>query len=167
MKKCILLFLFAITSFAYGQSKHDRKSAYFLDGVNFGTFAPLFNPEMIQSIEISKEFADQANNVYGAIYIKTKTSNKLNFLGTNDINKAYKIATNDPIIYMINKDFIKEAEHFKIDSSYIYKVEVIKGSEFDYLKNSIPNLSIVKIYTNTKENWPSSELRIRGTASKE
>jgi hypothetical protein len=167
MKKCVFLFLLAIGSFAYGQSQHTNKSAYFLDGVNFGKHAPLFSQDLINSVDISNKFVDKANNLYGAIYITTKTPSNFNFLGVNDIQRAYKIAANGPIIYMLNKDFIKETEHFKIDSAYVYKVEVIKGSEFDYLKNSIPNLSIVKIYTNTKENWPSKEMRIRGTASKE
>ncbi len=167
MKIWSFLFLLSLTSFAYGQSNPNRKATYFVDGIKFGTHSPYFNQELIQSVNVSTEFVDKANNLYGAIYITTKTPNKFNFLNVNDIQSAYKIATNGPIIYMLNKDFIKETDHFKIDSAYIYRVEVLKGSEFDNLKNSIPNLSVVKIYTNTKENWPSSEVRIRGAASKE
>ena len=167
MKKYLFLSLFFITSWAHGQSGHTRKPAHFLDGVNYGTSLPLFNQELIQSVNVSSAFEDKANHLFGALYVTSKRPGKFNFLGVKNILSTFKVSTNGPIIYMLNKEFSKEAENFKIDSSYIYKVEVIKGSEFDYLKNSAPNLSIVKIYTDTKENWPSSELRIRGSASKE
>ncbi len=165
--KSVIFVLFFVTSFVHGQSTPAAKPAYFIDGINYGANIPQFNPELIQTLTISKEFVDKANNFNGAINITTKTPNKFNFLSVNDIIKANKVEPNGPILYMLNKEFIKETQQFKIDAAFVYKVDIMKGAEFDNLKSSVPNLCIVKIYTNTKENWPSSELRIRGSASKE
>lgn len=167
MRISVLIFLFGITLGAFGQASHTKKAANFINGVNYGAYLPYFNQTLIDSVTISKHYVDKENDLFGAIYLTTKTPNKFNFLSINDIDNAYKIEKSGLTLYMLNKEFIKEAAHFKIDSSYIYKVEVIKGKDFDYLKNSQPNLSIVKIFTNTKENWPSSVLKIRGDGSKE
>jgi hypothetical protein len=162
MRPIVFLFLLSLTSFAYGQSS---KPAYFIDSVKVGPYLANFSPQKIESIYVSKEFVDTTNNLSGAIYITTKKPNNFNFLGVNDIKKAYKIEANGPTIYMLDKEFIIDTQHFKIDSSFIYKVDVIKGVEFQDLKNDLPNLTIVKIYTDTKDNRPSGII-IRGKSSK-
>lgn len=167
MKPYIFLFLLFVTSIAYGQStsvNQHRKAAYFIDSIRVSSASMgSILPENIKDVNVSKDFVDKENNVYGAIYITTKNPNTYNFIGLDAIKKAYQIVTSGLTIYMVDKEFIQDTQYFKLPSSLIYSVNIIKGSEFDNLKNDFPNLSIVKI--TTKANAPKSgELIIRGAS---
>mgnify|MGYP001557706558 FL=1 len=66
---------------------------------------------------------------------------------------------------MIDNEFLKDdISTYKIDSAYILNVEVLKSTEIEYLKNSLPALTILKIELKTKENIAkANEIHIRGT----
>ena len=167
MRKLIFLFLLSITSFSYGQSipipKHSE-AAYFIDSVRVSpTFMEYIKPDNINTIFISKDFVDKENNVYGAIYITTKTPKAYNFIGLEEIKKAYGIVAPSLTIYMVDKEFIQDTQYFKFPSSFISNVILIKGTTFDNLKNDFPNLSIVKIITTNNTPKPSG-IRIRGAS---
>jgi len=171
MKYYLFLFSLVVSSFAYGQSTliyqplaQKSKPAYFIDSVRVAS-APLnyLKPDDIKDVYVSKDFIDKDNHVYGAIYITTKTPNVYRFIGLNEIKKIYGVETTGVTIYMVDQDFIQETQHFKLPYDFIYKVEIIKGAEFDNLKQDLPNLSIVKIIT--KPNAPKSTgLMIRGAS---
>ena len=46
---------------------------------------------------------------------------------------------------LLNGKFIKSAAKINIDSSYISKVEVETGEDYEELKNIYPNMAIVNI----------------------
>lgn len=167
MKRYIFLFLLSVTSFAYGQSMpahHSRPVAIFIDSVRVSsTYMQYIQPDSIKDVFVTKDFVDKANNVYGALYITTKNPKAYNFIGLDAIKKVYGIVAPGLTIYMVNKELVQDTQYFKLDSSSIAKVEVIKGSEFDNLKSDFPNLYIVKIIT--KSNTPkSTEIMIRGAS---
>ena len=169
MKRCIFLFLLFIASIAYGQSTpvhQHRQAAYFIDSIRVGSVCMQYIlPDSIKALSVSKDFMDKENNVYEAIYITTKTPKAYNFIGLDAIKKTYGIVAPGVTIYMVDKEFIQDTQYFKLPSSFISRVEIIKGADFDNLKNDFPNLSIVNIVTRSNVPKPSS-IMIRGAASK-
>ena len=170
MKFYIFLFLLSITSFSYGQSvpiHPHREVAYFVDSVRVSaTFMEYIKPDSIIDVVVSKDFVDKENNVFGAIYIATKTPKAYKFIGLEEIKKVYGIVAPSLTIYMLDKEFIQDTQYFNFPSSWIFNVILIKGAAFDNLKNSFPDFSIVKIITKSNAPKPSG-IMIRGAASKE
>ena len=171
MKNYLLLFLLAITSLAYGQStlihKPDHKSgAYFIDSIRVNALTMNYiNPNDIKDVYLSQNFFDKETNLRGALYITTNNVKAYNLINLDEIKKARGIAVTGAAIYMVDNQFIKDTQYFKLPSSCIHHITVTKGTEFDSLKSDLPNLSIVNIIT--KDNVPKSKgLMIRGTTEK-
>ena len=180
MKIVAILFLLMFSLAGYGQSNAKTKPnsewqpLWYLDSVNVSA-AQLgyINPNNIERVDAVKGYRDSVNKVEGKIYIKTKGLKKLDFLTIFDIVKSSGTDSKAPIVFMVDNEFLMDTTGLKIDSSYILRTEIIKASEIDYLKNAFPNLTILKIFTRTKENLDKleekSKIRIRGmkaTASK-
>lgn len=171
MRSFVLLLLLSVTSFAYGQNlpvlpnhTHSKNPAVFLDSVQVSSMIMGFiKPEEIVDISVNKDYVDHANNLTGAIYITSKNQKSYNFIDIEGIKKLYKIETADPILYMLENEFIQDTKFFTLPSLWIYNVIVLKGSSFDTLKDNLPNLTIVKILT-TKEH--KAGIFIRGLDSK-
>jgi hypothetical protein len=135
----------------------------YLDSVRYGYF-PNFDPNQIDSISISKETKEAPR---GKIFIKSKHPQSLNLLTIQDINARYRKNALAPTIYMLNNEILKEVSTFRIDSAFILKVEILKGSETDYLNVQFPDLTILNIITGTKDNIDKQNaIRIRGTETR-
>ena len=63
-------------------------------------------------------------------------------------------------LFILDNEIIKDTANFKIDSSYIANIEIIKASEIEYLPYNLPSLSILKILSGKNENI----IRIKGLA---
>jgi hypothetical protein len=180
MKIFVLLLLLPFSFIAYGQQhpKSDPtaegKPLYFLDSVNFELSQWHFDPNKISGINIVKNHYDSANRRRGAMFITSKDPKSYTFLSITDVlNKFLPLreilhknqqGLQKPTIFILDNDFLKDTATFKIDSSYVLKVEISRASEFEYLKNTIPELTIIRIITRTKENLNKYErIRIRGT----
>lgn len=154
----ILLFV-ALKSQAQIYKSENFQPAFYLDSVKYEVF-PRFDISQIDSISISKENKKAPN---GRIYIKSKDPKNLHLLSVSDINARYTKNALAPTIYMLDNEILKEVSTFRIDSAFILKVEILKGSETDYLNVQFPDLTILKIITRTKENIAKqNEIRIRG-----
>ncbi|MEO6685453.1 MAG: hypothetical protein ABIN24_05785 [Dyadobacter sp.] len=131
----------------------------YLDSVKYGTY-PKFEISQIATMSISKA-DDKAPN--GRIYLKSKNPEDLHFLSISDISSRYGKNALTPTIYMLDNNILKEASTFRIDSAFILKVEIVKGSETDYLNAQFPDLTILNIITRTPENVAKeNQIRIRG-----
>lgn len=168
--KLYLLFLFlTVSSFAYSQNyphANQKAAASFIDSVRVSSISINYiKPDDIKDVFISKDFIDKATNVHGAIYITTKNPKAHNLIGLEEIKKMQGVKIVGTAIYMVDNQFIKDTQYFKLPSSAIHHITITKGDEFDNLKNELPNFSIVKIITNN--NVPESKgMMIRGTSEK-
>ena len=169
MKIFIILISFSLSFVGYGQqSSHsktvtDWRQLVFLDSVLL-TVNSIFDPNKIASIYVVKDYYDSTKQIQGKIFITSKDPKSFNFLTISDLATTYKKDTNTPTIFMLDNEFLKDTTTFKIDSSFILKVEITRTSEIEYLKNTHPDLTILKIITRTKENLDKqNEIRIRGT----
>jgi hypothetical protein len=88
----------------------------------------------------------------GKFFIKSKNPKDFNFLSAQDIARLNNISIKTISIFMLDNQIIMDTSSFKIDSSYIKKVEIIKASEIEYLPQNIPDLAILKILTDTIDN---------------
>lgn len=180
MKIFAVLFLLLFSLAGYGQSNAKTKPnsewqpLWYLDSVNVSAAQLQYiNPNNIERVDVVKGYRDSINRLEGKIYIKTKGLKRLKFLTIFDIVKTSLTDRKAPMMFMVDNEFLMDTTGFKIDSCYILRIEIVKTSESDYLKNVIPNLTILKIFTRTKENLDKleekSKIRIRGmvtTASK-
>jgi hypothetical protein len=135
----------------------------YLDSVKYGAF-PNFDINQIDDMSVAKETKEAPR---GKIFIKSKHPRSLNLLSIDDINARYRKNALAPMIYMLNNEILKEVSTFRIDSAFILKVEILKGSETDYLNVQFPDLTILKIITRTKDNIDKQNaIRIRGTETR-
>ena len=152
--------------FVKGQADTSGKApqkppAYFLDSVKLMTL-PCFDPEKIASIDVLNE-NDPGSDTHGKIVIKTKNPSDFKFLTIADVKAIYKAGNAGPGIIMLDNELIKDISSFRIDSSYILSVQITRGSEISYLKDTNPGLYILKIITRTKENLDrKNQIWIRG-----
>ena len=161
MKQIFFLFLTLPSLHTFSQT--DKKEpAFYLDSVRIpmGTFSPT----KIENINVVRDNDPTTPN--GKVYIKSKNPKDFKFISAQDILKANNISIGTISIFILDNEIIKDTSTFKIDSSYILNVEVIKASEIEYLPHNIPNLAILKIFTATKENIDKQNvLRIRSKNS--
>ena len=156
MKILIFLISISFSLVAFGQQNSNPRPfkewqpLCYLDSVNIELAQTHFDPAKIESMNVVKSHIDSTRQIYGKIYITSKDPKDYNFLTIADISKIYKKDTLSPTIFMLDNDFLKDIALFKIDSSYILRVEFIRGNEFEYLKKTMPNLTILKILTRTK-----------------
>jgi hypothetical protein len=143
----ILLFV-AIKSQAQIHKSENFYPEIYLDSVKYGTF-PNFDINQIESMSVEKESKKAPR---GQIFIKSRNPKNLHLLSIFDINARYTKNALAPTIYMLDNKILKEASTFRIDSAFILKVEILKGSETDYLNVQFPDLTILNIITRTTEN---------------
>ena len=161
MKNGFIIILLFITIKSQGQiyKAENFHPEIYLDSINYGSL-PNFDINQIETIFISK---DNIKVPEGQIFIKSKNPKNLHLLSILDIRARYKQNALTPTIYMLNNVILKEVSTFRIDSAYILKVEVLKGSETDYLNTQFPDLTIINILTRTDKNIAKeNEIRIRG-----
>jgi hypothetical protein len=109
-----------------------------------------FDPNKIDNINVVRDKDPSAP--YGKVFIKSKNPKDFNFLSAQDIARLNNISIKTISIFMLHNQIIMDTSSFKIDSSYIKKVEIIKASEIEYLPQNIPDLAILKILTDTIDN---------------
>lgn len=168
--KLITLLLTILTLTSYGQVEKRTNSnsknlpEYFIDSVRIGKNQLFFDPNKIAEINVVKENDTTAHN-YGKIYIKSKNPKSFNFISLPDIEKTYTNSISTPTLFMVDNEFLKDdISTYKIDSAYILNVEVLKSTEIEYLKNSLPTLTILRIKLKAKDNIAkANEIHIRGT----
>jgi len=162
MKKTLLL-IFLLSGFqATAQLvKHNHVEPYVtINAVQYQSI-PYLDPNKIDSLWITKP---EKSAPYGTIHIRTKDTTKMCLLGISYFDALYRKNKLAPIIYMLDHEILKDASTFRIDSSFILKVEVIKGEDTDYLRTQFPDLIILNIITNTKANTDKQNtVRIRGS----
>ena len=155
MKKLILfLFFISVYNHSVAQSPAYYKSntvvglkaEAFLDSVPIELESSFFDVSKIESVDVTKNAAS------GRIYIKTKNPSNINFLSYSRIKNEYFSGIDKPILLLINGQFIKNFMLIKIDSAYIYNVEVESGENFEELKKLYPALAIVNIKLNNLNN---------------
>ncbi len=158
MRTSLLFIILFLSLVSFGQQNSNPKPfkewqpLYYLDSVNVEFSELHFDPGKIESMNVVKSYMDSTGQNYGKIFITSKNPKDYNFLTISDIKTTYKEDSLSPTIFMLDNEFLKDITKFKIDSNYILKIELLRGSEFDYLKKNIPNLTILKIITRTKEN---------------
>ncbi|WP_159470754.1 hypothetical protein [Dyadobacter sp. 3J3] len=154
----VLLFV-AVKAQAQIQKSELFLPEIYLDSVQYGAF-PNFDISQIADMSISKADSKAPN---GRIFIKSKNPKNLHLLSVSDISTRYKKNPLAPTIYMLDNEILKEVSTFRIDSAFILKVEILKGSETDYLNAQFPDLTILKIVTRTPKNVAKeNQIRIRG-----
>jgi hypothetical protein len=158
MKTLIFIVFISLSPVAFGQQNSIRKPfkewqpLCYLDSVSIDLSQTHFDHARIKSMNVVKNYIDSTRQIYGKIFISSKNPRGYDFLTISDISKTYKIDTLSPTIFMLENEFLKAITRFKIDSSYILKVELLRASEFDYFKKNLPNLTILRIITKTEEN---------------
>ncbi|HEY5371814.1 MAG TPA: hypothetical protein VIJ75_22755 [Hanamia sp.] len=168
--KLITLLFTILTITSYGQvtkrtqSNSKNLPEYFLDSVRIDKNQLFFDPNKIAEINVVRE-NDTITHSYGKIYIKSKNPKDFNFISLRDIEKTYANSVSTPVLFMVDNEFLKDdMATYKIDSAYILNVEVLKSTEIEYLKNSLPIITILKIKLKTKDNIAkANEIHIRGT----
>ena len=65
---------------------------------------------------------------------------------------------------LLNGNFIKNFAKINIDSSYISKVEVETGNDYEELKNIYPNMAVVNIKLKNL-NFPDRQIILQGLPS--
>lgn len=154
----ILLFI-AVKSLGQIYKPENFRPEIYLDSIKYASI-PYLEPSKIDSIYILKGTNKAAG---GQIFIKSKNPKKLRILSVSDINARYTKNALAPTIYMLDNEILKEVSTFRIDSALILKVEILKGSETDYLNVQFPDLTILNIITRTEKNIAKeNEIRIRG-----
>jgi hypothetical protein len=158
MRTIIFLISVSVSLVAFGQQNSKTKPfkewlpLCYLDSVNIEFTQAHFDMYKLADIHIEGNYTDSARQIHGKIFMTSKVPKDYHFLTISDISRIHKIDTLSPSIFMLDNEFLKDISRFTIDSSYILRVEIIRGSEFDYLKNNIPNLTILKIIQRTEEN---------------
>lgn len=171
MKSIAMIFLTFLTIASYGQvtktinSNSKKEPSFFLDSIRIDK-NQLFDPNKIAEINVVKD-KDTTNQNYGKIYMKSKNPKDYNFLTLTDIKKTYAKSVSVPALFMIDNKILKDnISTYKIDSTYILTVEILKSTEIESLKNSLPLLTIINIKLKTKENIDkANEIYIRGTGT--
>ena len=134
----------------------------YLDSVEIDLSQTHFDPSKIASMNVLNSYIDSAKQIHGKILITSKDPGNYNFLTIHDIAKAYRQDTIAPVLFMLDNNFLKDISKVKIDSSYILSVECLHGDEFEYLKSTLTNLTILKIMTRRKFNLDKQkEIMIR------
>jgi hypothetical protein len=168
----VTVFFFAVVTNYAQQSPKTKKplsewrAIYYLDSLEMpedDNWSLGIDVNKIADMKAEK-YVDSTKQIYGKIFITSKNPHRFYMLLMSDVAAMYGIETSKYMIYMIENTFIKNFETFRIDLEFILKVEILKASEFEYLKDTIPDLTIFKIITRTKENVESlGRIRIRGT----
>ncbi len=184
--KIMLSFLgLAFSMFSHGQPLDKVKSiptVFFSNPIVYFDSIPTrmelfyFDRNKIKSIINVQSKFDSTTNSSGKIYITSINPKDYNFLSFTDLKNKYIGNNKKPVLLLLNGNFIKNPTSIKIDSSYIYKVEVETGADFEELKNIYPLLSIVNIQTKNRAslngerqinlNGPERQIFLNGLPNK-
>lgn len=102
---------------------------------------------------LPEKFKIGKNPILGFTNYTSKKRKEL--LSLSEIKDRYCSQVKDKtVIYMINKFFItNNADTYKMDKDFIYKVETLPASDFPVLKGLVkPKFTIIRIYTKTRHN---------------
>ena len=99
----------------------------------------------------------------------SKKGSNLNLLSASDIKIKYSLQNDkNQTLWMIDNNIIERLNYFRIDSSYLYKIEVQEYPIIDSLNKDKSRLTIIKIYSKTKGNIAQfSEVRLQGSTKSE
>jgi hypothetical protein len=168
----VIVFFFAVVTNYAQQSPKTKKpfsewrAIYYLDSLEMPEGDNWYlgiDVGKIADMKVEK-YIDSTRRIHGKVFITSKNLHKFYMLPMSDIATMYGIETSKYMIYMVENTFIKNIEAFRIDLDFLLKVEILKASEFEYFKDTIPDLIIFKIITRTKENIENLDrIRIRGT----
>lgn len=156
MKIILSLLGLVVTMLSYGQMLEKLKnlpSAYISNPLVYFDSIPTrmeffyFDRSKIKDVVSVQSKLDSSTNSSGKIYITSKNPHDYNFLSFTDLKNKYIGNNKKPVLLLLNGNFIKNPTQINIDSSYIHKVEVESGADFEELKNIHPLLSIVNIQT--------------------
>jgi len=152
MKIILSVFCVGISLITFAQKilSYDKPSVY-LDSNKIELEHYLFDQNNIEKVDVIKKEFDPLTNSSGKIYITSKNPKDYHFLSFTDFKNKYLGNNKKPVLLLINGNFIKNPTNIKIDSAYIFNVEVESGADFDELKNLYPLLSIVNIQTKRRE----------------
>ena len=157
-KTTIILIAISFSLQAFGQQNSIQRpfnnwpTVVYLDSVKIELAQTHFDPAKIKSMNVVNDYIDSTRQIHGKIFIASKNPKDYIFLTITDILKIYRKDTLSQTIFMLDNNFLKDISKFKIDSSYIFSVDYLRGNEFEYLKNTLPNLTFLRIRTRTKEN---------------
>lgn len=185
MKIIFSIFCLGFSFFSFGQLRKSVKTlstvfisnpVVYFDSIPTSMELFYFDMSKIKSRVWVQEKFDSSTNSSGKIYITSKNPKDYNFLSFTDLKSKYIGSNKKPVLLLINGNFIKNPTQINIDSSYIYKVEVESGADFEELKNIYPLLSIVNIQTkntaslneqrNINLNGPERQIFLNGLPNK-
>ncbi len=150
MRKSIFILTAFISSHCLSQSRlslSTQEPDYYVDSVRVNSLG-VFDPNKIESIKVVKD----STGLSGKLYIKIKKSATLNLLTSKDIVRINNITPGSFPIFVLDDQIIKDTSNFRIDSSYILKIEIVNASEIKYLPENISNIKILNITTATQAN---------------
>lgn len=84
---------------------------------------------------------------------KYKDGKKINWITLEDIKKKYFPEAKKKCIYTVNKFIIPNREElYKFDPDFIYRIEMTQSTDIEGLAE-LPEFSIIRIFTKTKNNY--------------
>lgn len=111
------------------------------------------------------EYGDECNvpmNIGGTEYrcvnVWHYTKKNYRLLSLDEVRQLYcghwEEVTKENCLYMINKFFImKNADQYRVDSSFIYRVELVSSEDFDFFRGiKAQPFYIIRIFTKTIHN---------------
>lgn len=119
---------------------------------------------MIDSIHVeNKEIKLNGITYYGKISIKTKAGYEPQFISLNNIKLQHTLIRNEPVLFMIDDEFVKEDyDQYLVDLKYILKIIIDK---IDLPDNKHP-VNVIRLLTRSEENIrKSKEIHLRGLVS--
>ena len=156
MKFLITLYLTLFSALSFGQtmvSDTVYQPMFFLDSIQININRFFFSPDKINNVSVVKGDLDPVTKTKGKVYINSKDPKDFNFISFDELKSKYTSSNNSPIIFILDDKFLLEKSKFyKIDSSYILRIVVLKGSDFEDLKTNFPDLAVIRIITKSKEN---------------
>lgn len=141
----------------------DRYPLYTLNGqqISLSTLNTI-NPKIIDSINVEKkEIKLNGTTYYGKVSIKMEGGYRPQFVSLNNLKLKYTQIKNEPVIFMLDNEFIKEDyDQYIVDQNYILKIIVDK---IDMPDNKL-QINVIRLLTRNEENIrKSKEIHIRGS----
>ena len=147
---------------SYVDSNDSESPAYYLNGQLLSeTILKTLNPNEIESISVShQEIQVDSQKYYGQIFIVTKRDYTPKLISLNDLKSKYTNLKNEPVIFMIDNEIIREDyDKCIVDENYLLNISIEK---IDIGKEKL-HFSFIQILTKTEENIKKSkEIYIRG-----
>ena len=144
---CIWVSSFAQTKIGYENNSAGRtKPMIYSDSILVAMEYTYMDMNNIERVTVKKDA------VSDNLYITPKNNYRFNFLTYPDLKSIYFSKITKPVLLLVNGNFAKNSAKINIDSSYIFKVEVESGNDFEELKNLYPDMAIINIKVNNLNN---------------